>query len=345
MAVEAADEARTALDELAAVARRAGSRVGAGVVALLRARWEHEFGDLEAAADAARSALEIEIQASLLRHGPSTPVRVALAAALFDAGDIDGAERALAGAHTPERGIPICGFHTLRARILLARGRAAEALEDVRRQIALEQRRGWVQTFREYTRATLVTALAEAGHIEEALQTADQALETARERGLAAGESRLLIARARLAIAREDELAYLEAAVAAARRSRSALNQAEALGALGAALRRAGRRTDAREPLREARELAVRAGAKGLEQRVHEELVIAGARPQRIAQAGVDGLTPSERRVSELAATGRRNREIADELFVTLKTVEVHLGRAYAKLGINSRSQLASALT
>ncbi len=226
MAVEAADEARAGLDELAAVARRAGSRVGAGVVALLRARWEHEFGDLEAAADAARSALEI--QASLLRHGPSTPVRVALAAALFDAGDIDGAERALAGAHMPERGIPICGFHTLRARILLARGRAAEALEDVRTQIALEQRRGWVQTFREYMRATLVTALAEAGHIEEALQTADQALETARERGLAASESRLLIARARLAIAREDELAYLEAAVAAARRSRSALNQAEA---------------------------------------------------------------------------------------------------------------------
>ena len=115
MAVEAADEARAALDELAAVARRAGSRVGAGVVALLRARWEHEFGDLEAAADAARAALEI--QASLLRHGPSTPVRVALAAALFDAGDIDGAERALAGAHMPERGIPICGFHALRARI------------------------------------------------------------------------------------------------------------------------------------------------------------------------------------------------------------------------------------
>ena len=55
----------------------------------------------------------------------------------------------------PERGIPICGFHALRARILLARGRAAEALEDVRTQIALEQRRGWVQTFREYTRATL----------------------------------------------------------------------------------------------------------------------------------------------------------------------------------------------
>ena len=108
-------------------------------------------------------------------------------------------------------------------------------------------------------------------------------------------------------------------------------------------MRRAGRRSEAREPLREARELAVEVGAKGLEQRVHEELVVAGARPQRVAQAGVEGLTPSERRVSELAAAGRRNREIADELFVTLKTVEVHLGRAYAKLGISGRTQLASA--
>ena len=113
---------------------------------------------------------------------------------------------------------------------------------------------------------------------------------------------------------------------------------------LGAALRRANRRADARDPLREARELALLAGAKGLEKRAHDELVIAGARPQRVAQNGPEGLTPSERRVAERAAAGRRNREIAEELFVTLKTVEVHLGRAYTKLGISSRSQLADTL-
>ena len=240
--------------------------------------------------------------------------------------------------------MPVSGFHALRARIHLARGRAAEALEDLRAQLALEERRGWVRTFREYTRATLITALAETGHLEEAFEVAERELALARERGLPATEARLLLARARLAIAREDELALLETAVAAARRSPSALVQAEALGALGAALRRAGRRSEARDPLREARELALKAGATGLEARVHQELVVAGARPQRVARAGVEGLTPSERRVSELAAAGRRNREIAEELFVTLKTVEVHLGRAYAKLGIGGRSQLASAL-
>ena len=77
---------------------------------------------------------------------------------------------------------------------------------------------------------------------------------------------------------------------------------------------------------------------------MHEELVVAGARPQRLAFSGVDALTASERRVAELAVRGLRNREIAEALFVCLKTVEVHLGRAYTKLGIKGRAQLAEAL-
>ena len=77
---------------------------------------------------------------------------------------------------------------------------------------------------------------------------------------------------------------------------------------------------------------------------MHEELVVAGARPQRLAFSGVDALTASERRVAELAVRGLRNREIAEALFVSLKTVEVHLGRAYTKLGIKGRSQLPEAL-
>ena len=119
---------------------------------------------------------------------------------------------------------------------------------------------------------------------------------------------------------------------------------ATALAEHGAALRRAGRRAEAREPLREARDRAHRCGATALEARVHEELVIAGARPQRLAFSGVDALTASERRVAELAVRGLRNREIAEALFVSLKTVEVHLGRTYTKLGIKGRSQLAEAL-
>jgi DNA-binding CsgD family transcriptional regulator len=67
-------------------------------------------------------------------------------------------------------------------------------------------------------------------------------------------------------------------------------------------------------------------------------------RPRTAASAGADSLTPSERRVVELAAAGGTNREIAQTLFVTEKTVETHLGRAFRKLGIGSRRQLPDVL-
>ena len=59
----------------------------------------------------------------------------------------------------------------------------------------------------------------------------------------------------------------------------------------------------------------------------------------------MDSLTPSERRVAQMAADGGTNREIAQALFVTQKTVEVHLSSVYRKLDIASRSQLSKALT
>ena len=70
----------------------------------------------------------------------------------------------------------------------------------------------------------------------------------------------------------------------------------------------------------------------------------AGARPRRDALSGAGSLTPSERRVAGFAALGRSNRGIAQELYVTPKTVEVHLSNAYRKLGISSRRQLPAAL-
>ena len=74
------------------------------------------------------------------------------------------------------------------------------------------------------------------------------------------------------------------------------------------------------------------------------ELITAGGRPRRERRHGVDALTPSERRVARLAADGRTNRQIAQSLYVTLKTVETHLAHAYAKLGISQRSELPGAL-
>jgi len=139
-------------------------------------------------------------------------------------------------------------------------------------------------------------------------------------------------------------LDLLGESVAALRGSPALLERAHSLVELGAALRRAGRRADAREPLAEALDLAARCAARPLAARAREELRAAGARPRREWRTGVEALTPSELRIVRLAAEGRTNREIAQELYVTLKTVEGHLSRAYVKLGIEGRPDLPRVL-
>jgi DNA-binding CsgD family transcriptional regulator len=113
---------------------------------------------------------------------------------------------------------------------------------------------------------------------------------------------------------------------------------------LGAAFRHARQRAESREILRPALDLAHRCGALALTERAHTELVAAGARPRRPVLTGLDALTPSERRVAQLAAAGLSNREIAQQLFITARTVEGHLTHAYQKLAITSREQLPAAL-
>ncbi|MBV9805894.1 MAG: AAA family ATPase [Solirubrobacterales bacterium] len=122
------------------------------------------------------------------------------------------------------------------------------------------------------------------------------------------------------------------------------LEHSSALVDLGAALRRGNRRAEAREFLRSGLELAQRLGATVLRDRAHEELVATGARPRRLVLSGVDSLTPSERRIAAMAAEGLSNREIAQALFVTLRTVEMHLSNAFRKLDVSSRTQLPAAL-
>ena len=130
------------------------------------------------------------------------------------------------------------------------------------------------------------------------------------------------------------------AAVAVLSPCEARLEYAHALCDLGASLRRERARRAAREPLREALDLAVRCGAAALARRAREELAASGARPRRLAQSGRDALTPAELRVARLAARGVANREIARTLVVTVKTVETELSHAYAKLGIRSRREL-----
>jgi hypothetical protein len=113
---------------------------------------------------------------------------------------------------------------------------------------------------------------------------------------------------------------------------------------LGAALGRANHRAEAREPLREGLDLAVRLGATALRRQAADELAATGARPRRIRRTGVEALSPSERRVARLAAEGQTNRDIAQG---SVRHDQDHRGSPVGllpKLGITSRAGLAGLL-
>jgi DNA-binding CsgD family transcriptional regulator len=122
------------------------------------------------------------------------------------------------------------------------------------------------------------------------------------------------------------------------------LAHAASLTELGCALRRMGQRGEARDVLRRALHVSAECGAKRLAERARSEIVVAGGRPRRDAMRGRDALTPSELRIARLAADGLSNRQIAQALFITRRTVETHLTQVYRKLDVAAREQLASAL-
>lgn len=180
------------------------------------------------------------------------------------------------------------------------------------------------------------------GEDEQACELAGQQLAAARHWGAGSDLGMALRLMARLdGVAR---LALLEEAVVHLERSPARLQLASALTDLGEALRVARRRADAREPLRRAADLARACGARLLHARALDGLAALGDRPRLPMFTGTESLTASERRIADLAGAGRTNRDIAQDLFVTPKTVENHLGRVYVKLGISGRRDLAPAM-
>jgi ATP/maltotriose-dependent transcriptional regulator MalT len=177
----------------------------------------------------------------------------------------------------------------------------------------------------------------------EALRLANTDLGLARQAGLPRAAGVALRTRGML-VGGQQGLKDLRQAVKLLASCDAELEHARALVELGAALRRSNQRTAAREPLREGLDLAYRCGAGRLAQRATDELRATGARPRRASLTGLEALTPSERRVAELAAGGMSNPEIAQAVFVTLNTVEGHLRHVYQKLSVSSRKQLPAAL-
>ena len=178
-----------------------------------------------------------------------------------------------------------------------------------------------------------------AGRMDQARRLAGEELELARR----FGAPRALGSALRVAGAvstGSDALHHLEEAEATLGRSGARLEHARALVDLGAAVRRAGRRADARPHLSRGLKLAQAAGAVEITRRAETELRAAGGRARRSSSTGVTSLTASERRVADLAAAGHTNRHIAQLLHVSVKAVEWHLHQTYLKLGIANRRAL-----
>ena len=264
-----------------------------------------------------------------------------LAAVRVLRGDLDGARAALQIAqHSDDGSNGYVQLLVSRAMLSLAEGRAEEAVavaEDLAGRPAFATHPGWAPW-----RSLKAEALERLGRTDEAIALVREEVEVARRFGTAAITAHAM--RVLGTLRRDDGLADLEDAVALLEGSTARLELASALLALGTTLRLRRARSEAREPLRRALELADRCGADALAAQARTELYATGARPRTIGVSGAGSLTPSERRVAELAAEGRSNKDVAQSLFVTPKTVEVHLSSTYRKLGISSRRELGHAL-
>jgi DNA-binding CsgD family transcriptional regulator len=338
------DAACEVYDAALAEARARGSVFAFALASLLRGGTAYLRGALVEAEADLRLSIEA-CESNGLGAGLTTPFAY-LADTLVDRGDLEAAADALArvsaGEQVPNT-VHLISFRTSRARLRILQGRTrdglAELLELGRRFEAIGGRNPAVYSWR--SQAAL--ALLELGEVGEARRLASEEVELAQQWGAPRALGRALRT-AGLVVGGEAGLTLLREAVEVLDDSPAALERARSLTELGAALRRANRRADARDPLRRGLELAYSCGAKLLAERAHTELLATGARPRRLVLTGLDALTPSERRVAAMAAEAMTNRDIAQALFVTPKTVEVHLSSVYRKLGINSRSQLPQAL-
>jgi DNA-binding CsgD family transcriptional regulator len=230
-----------------------------------------------------------------------------------------------------------------RGRLRAVAGDHAEAAADLLAAGELADRWRVLNPAMMAWRSQAALSLAATGERDRAIELADEEVGLARRWGTARS---IGVATAAAGVARGDAQGteLLREALVELDSDSAPLERARALTELGSNLRRSGNRKEAREHLREALDIAQRIGALAVAGRAREELRVAGARPRRDALRGRDALTASELRVAQLAAAGRTNRQIAESLFVTLRTVEAHLTSSYAKLEIGSRGELAEAL-
>lgn len=293
------------------------------------------IGDLEQAEAVGLAALEAEAE-SIYRYGQPAVVG-ALLTTLVARGLIDAGQELLSR-HDPGPDIgPAATFHAGRVALRSAQGRHEDAVADAHEMLRRLRARRHAGL---RMHAVAADALLAAGDSSGAERIAREAMVSARRWGAASAVAPLHRV---LGMVRSDEQ-ELRRAVAMLEPTPLALEHCRALLELGAHLRRTGQRAAARDPLRQALDLAHRMGAQPMLESADTELRACGGRPRRSASSGVESLTPSELRVAALAAQGLSNPRIAETLFVSRSTVETHLRSLFRKLGITSRDQIAALL-
>ncbi len=342
LATDSLDQDVSLLSAAMEEAQAAGSIAKYAVASYCRA-WPHlhagrlreAVADAQAAVDALDSGWEMFYPAAC----------AVLGLALIERGDVDAAASVtdLDPGRWASRLDYLVLIPLVRGRIQLARGDLSGAVRTLRdeagKAVALGIRNPDMSPWRSWC----AIALAGLGDRDAALELAEEELAIARDWG-APRQVGVALRAVGLASGGDAGIERLRSAVAVLDRSAARLELARATCDLGAMLRRAGRRDEARRHLADAADLAERCGATAILERAADELRSAGARPRRYAVSGPASLTPSELRVARLAAAGRTNREVAQALFVTLKAVEFHLANAYRKLAITSRRELSGAL-
>lgn len=338
------EEAIPFLEAAAAQAHRNGSTSLASTIAVHGGLASLYRGSLAEAESLARQGMQL-IDAISLDIGRPYAAAV-LADVLMERGDLSGAAAALRwvsrGQELSEKadGWLLCS----RARLLIRNGALSQGLDLLDSVFARPEMRTWRNPALLDWRADAAFALHELERHAEAEELMAEELDLARRWGSPRVLGRALRAAGVLAGGRHG-LTLLYEAADVLKQSSAQLELAKAHYALGMAIHQDGQPHDARPHLSQALDLAEHCGATLLVQQSRAELRAAGARPRRSALSGPRALTPSELRVAQIAGEGHTNRKIAQLLFVTPKTVEVHLSSVYRKLGVRNRREMMNAMS
>jgi DNA-binding CsgD family transcriptional regulator len=337
------DAAQALADAAVADAQASANAMVLPAVLAQRAWLALRRGDLTAAEADARALLEAP--------GPPAPpilrnrATSVLVDVLVERGDLDEAERTLdpVAADLAGRAVTAHVLRHSRGRVRFAQRRFGEALGDFR--AAGEITIGGLAPSPCYLpwRSDAALTVLALGEPDAARRLSDEEVELARSFGAPRALGVALRAAGLVAGGQRGEV-LLREAIAVLAGPDTRLEHARAQADLGALLHRRDHRADARRLLRQAVDTAHHLGAVALARQAETDLRATGAKPRRVRLTGLEALTASERRIAELAADGLTNREIAQTLFITDRTVEGHLTNVFTKLGVRSRTSLPAAL-